>query len=658
AESVNETVEKLKSTVATLNEEMTAFGELNTTDIKNFREADAAFTNQVSKLSAYSDSVIKAQKDWANATLATLSNYNSLVDDVMAARLKIGGVNSRIDTSLDSLETSLKGWINSNLEGYYTLSKVQIQLSTQCIYMKQNITANTIALGHMLDSLKTEFSKAHDAAGETERKKLTLLDSAIQANLDYIDTINARVLRDEEKIAAVSVKIDTLKQQVTDSYNEAIKMAVDQYKGEIRGAVADSVVEINRKVKEMSDAALDSIAVLRARVETVDAGIDSLETQMNSMEEQLVEIGKAIDSLGVRIQSVACIDAGGAKVIYDCLDTLMTISFQITPTASADALYEAYQQDNTIMTLVGQTLLTRAGDNEIEIIPNAVKYDGNGILTFTAKTGSLGVTTNACIYLSINFGTTAVCSSAVGISSRVSYPSEGIDMGVVVNGNKVIWAPWNMGATGVFEIGSYVAWGEFNAKAEYSNSNYFDPSSTAMTTDLTLDWDVANKRWGDDWKMPSKDEFKALIDTCTITSVTDYEGSGVDGYLFVSKVNGNKLFFPAVGYYTESEHLVDSAACYWTSSIDAGELKKAWFYYENVAKPHSDKIHAMLRCNGANIRPVYLEEVSTDGNEGGEGTGSGDGSDGGEGAGSGESGDGNGEGSAGEGNNGNNGEEE
>ncbi|MBQ4035895.1 MAG: hypothetical protein II623_10615, partial [Paludibacteraceae bacterium] len=68
--------------------------------------------------------------------------------------------------------------------------------------------------------------------------------------------------------------------------------------------------------------------------------------------------------------------------------------------------------------------------------------------------------------------------------------------------------------------------------------------------------DIATKQWGDDWRLPTKEEFQELIDNCYIDRVSgvfnedgviDYS-VGVAGYLFTSKVpgyEGRSIFLPA-----------------------------------------------------------------------------------------------------------------
>ena len=47
--------------------------------------------------------------------------------------------------------------------------------------------------------------------------------------------------------------------------------------------------------------------------------------------------------------------------------------------------------------------------------------------------------------------------------------------------------------------------------------------------------------------MPTEAEYQELIDNCDVVWTDDYNGTGVTGKVFTSKVNGNSMFFPAAG---------------------------------------------------------------------------------------------------------------
>ena len=76
--------------------------------------------------------------------------------------------------------------------------------------------------------------------------------------------------------------------------------------------------------------------------------------------------------------------------------------------------------------------------------------------------------------------------------------------------------------------------------------------------------DVVSYRWGNNWRIPTKDEFQELIDECEWTWSSR---NGVNGYQIRGK-NGNSLFLPAAGRKMKGFGLVANNAVlnYWTIS--------------------------------------------------------------------------------------------
>ena len=125
------------------------------------------------------------------------------------------------------------------------------------------------------------------------------------------------------------------------------------------------------------------------------------------------------------------------------------------------------------------------------------------------------------------------------------------------------WATCNVGANSPEDYGDYFAWGETEPKDYYDFSSYkycngsYDTMTKYCTesdhgtvdnkTELELEDDAANANWGGDWRMPTKEEWRELInsDNCTWEWTTQ---NGVEGYKVTSVRNWNSIFLPAAGY--------------------------------------------------------------------------------------------------------------
>lgn len=153
---------------------------------------------------------------------------------------------------------------------------------------------------------------------------------------------------------------------------------------------------------------------------------------------------------------------------------------------------------------------------------------------------------------------------------------EFVDLGLP---SGLLWATCNVGATSPEQAGLYFAWGEtvgFSAdqvedgERSFSSSEYSSGPAASISTDLTLEQDAAHVHMGGKWRMPTKAEFEELFSNTTQTWTLDYNGTGVVGHIFVSKSNGNSVFFPAAGRCDDSPlYKSDLYGRYWTASWDS-----------------------------------------------------------------------------------------
>jgi hypothetical protein len=186
-----------------------------------------------------------------------------------------------------------------------------------------------------------------------------------------------------------------------------------------------------------------------------------------------------------------------------------------------------------------------------------------------------------------------------------------IDLGLP-SGTK--WASCNIGANKPTEYGDYFAWGDTSAKSNYvgRTCETYDLDIFSLKMDdyvnrrnvLSDNYDAATYIWGERWRIPSGEQAQELIDNCQWEWVINYENSGVNGRLGISKINGAKIFLPAAGYAQSSNHLMmgDNGG-YWTGSPNMVASNRAWSiaFDSNVINVFD---HG-LRYYGYSIRPIY-----------------------------------------------------
>ena len=169
------------------------------------------------------------------------------------------------------------------------------------------------------------------------------------------------------------------------------------------------------------------------------------------------------------------------------------------------------------------------------------------------------------------------------------------------------WATCNVGASSPEQAGLYFAWGEttgYTAEQVEKGVRKFDSTSytsSAISTDLKPEQDAVHVNLGGNWRMPTKAEYQELIDNTTQTWTDDYNGTGVAGRLYTSRVNGKSVFFPAAGHCDYSSmYRVGSDGDYWSASWRSSS--SAWLLYFGSGSQTLDKDY---RYYGFSVRGVF-----------------------------------------------------
>lgn len=195
---------------------------------------------------------------------------------------------------------------------------------------------------------------------------------------------------------------------------------------------------------------------------------------------------------------------------------------------------------------------------------------------------------------------------------------------ITVNGHDAVnlglsvrWATCNVDATEPEQFGGYYSWGETETKTEYNWDNYkycenystftkycTQPSygNVDNKTELDPEDDVAHVKWGEGWRMPTREEVIELLKNCTRKWTTR---NGVKGYLFQGK-NGNTIFMPAAGYQSSNGPVsVGNEGYYYTNSIVTQSPNTA--YYKYFPSDFNSLETDGYRFNGLTIRPVIAQ---------------------------------------------------
>ena len=129
-----------------------------------------------------------------------------------------------------------------------------------------------------------------------------------------------------------------------------------------------------------------------------------------------------------------------------------------------------------------------------------------------------------------------------------------------------------------------------------------DSSYGAVDNKITLDPedDAATQIMGGNWRMPTKDEFKELIDNTTNEWT---QLNGVNGRKFTGS-NGNSIFIPASGF--DDGTGIDGKGLYgyyWSSSLHPSESYEGLCL--NFSSGHVGLGDFYYRSDGLSVRGVF-----------------------------------------------------
>ena len=260
--------------------------------IETLQAKDAELEKQIADLKDYVDAELKATKDWATATFATLEQYNTVASTIATIEGTIEELNTSIATvkeeitaaytaaleeAISALETSMKEWVNEQLTGYYTIAQM-------------------------------------DAKLEALQNSLTEGDGALQKEIDAL----------RESLAAQ-------KTELTEAYTAAITEAINTNNGVFEGKIAEAIGKVNEQI----------------------AG---LEERITKLEGTMSEVQEQVAALVARIQSISYIPRySDGKASIDKTKKIGVFEFQISPKDAVAELEKVWQSALTMQAVHTQT---------------------------------------------------------------------------------------------------------------------------------------------------------------------------------------------------------------------------------------------------------------------------------------------------------------
>ena len=214
--SINEQISAIKSSITSLE---TVDKELKATiqsleakdssqqgEIDKLKEADASLETKIGELKTFVDDEISNTEDWVSATFSTLEQHDSICVVLVNIETSISNLEKELTEAIakavSESEKSIKGWVNEQLTGYWTIAETEAKLDT----LKANHDTEIASIKEELKTAADELTAAYkdaiaEAIEESEGKLSTKIDDINTALEKKISDIETRLAAVEEKIA-------------------------------------------------------------------------------------------------------------------------------------------------------------------------------------------------------------------------------------------------------------------------------------------------------------------------------------------------------------------------------------------------------------------------------------------------------------------------
>ena len=178
---------------------------------------------------------------------------------------------------------------------------------------------------------------------------------------------------------------------------------------------------------------------------------------------------------------------------------------------------------------------------------------------------------------------------------------EAVDLGLSVK-----WAPFNLGCDheSLIMTGSLVGYGDSIGNITSGNPDDYPKGA------VTPKSDIVRKHWGGEWRMPTFEEFRELVNKCQWRVVNEY---GHHPCFVVTGPNGNSIVINCTGYrYLGKHYEALYVGYYWTSTYGSNPNDDRAYYFSISVDNY--RFGEITPIYGFAIRPVLprsLPKIST-----------------------------------------------
>ena len=262
--------------------------------IQTLQKKDTEIESQIADLKAH----IKAMQnsgttqDWVTATFATIEQHQTLSQNVATVKEQINAVNG----SISQLEQKLTKKIADDIQSASVALNNTIQQKTSSITTaykdaiataKRDITAAyTAAIQSAVAGLETSMKGWVNSQLEGYCT-IAQADARIAAIKNSVDADMESV---QENMLSLQASLQASQTAITAAYKKAIEEAIEDHEGNMDGALAEAIEEINGEMEL-------ALTAINARISTLEQRLGIAEGKIATIEEQIANITASITTL-------------------------------------------------------------------------------------------------------------------------------------------------------------------------------------------------------------------------------------------------------------------------------------------------------------------------------------------------------------------------
>ena len=553
-------------------------------------KVEVTVTNDFSKVvEAINNGTLKNEQAIAKLTAAIDKMNADQQTKLQAIKDVLNSVNATIDTKLAVIEAAMKAQTLS-LEG--KLALIEDAMKAQALTIEKKCDALVAAIKALpdytekLQAIEKAISALPDYTAKLEaiEKALTSQTLALAEKLGFIQAAL------EDQTIAMKEKMDILKGVINDQTK-----ALDLRLGALETAMKNQTLELK-----------DKLALLNS----------TLETQTLTLANKLEAISSAVEAMPDYTSKLAAIEAA-IKALPNYEAQLKALNALITDQNS--------KLDDQIAALEGIMNAIPDISNKLDAIENAIKampdYDAaiNGIKDEIAK-----------LVKAVEDGNKSEADALAEIAKKLeelkaaggstTVVKDYVDLGLP---SGLMWRKYNVGANSEYEAGNYYAWAETSPKQEYNWDtykycvqvngiglySYTKYNKTDKLTVLQPEDDAATANLGNNYRTPTREEWKELLNKCNWEVVTktnkNYMNPVVD-YWKVTGPNGKFIILPSTGYYAGS--IKNERWTSYLSATNANPTNAKTLAWDLTYTKKQPSIYDKGRIYGYPVRPVYIKK--------------------------------------------------